>query len=114
MSKQQNMKEKIILDTLKRNWNMKASNGYKFIVQKFGKIPDRELLLNIAKCIGRTLNIPIEREAQRRKLFLIKWFDDHVDNFQSFQVSVSHENRVILTTIKKNSILMIKNLFFKF
>ena len=57
----------------------KTSRAYTFLCKRFGPKMSQQEMLSLAQVVTDTLDIPLDREASRRKKVLIKWFDENYD-----------------------------------
>lgn len=96
--KSQREKEKILINHNLQGWDIKTSRAFNLINSLYGNI-NRTLLQCLAKIVSNSLNIYLEREAQRRKDVLIKWFDDHYDETSQFL-----QNNILILDEKKKPI----------
>jgi hypothetical protein len=71
--------ERVMLDDLLRDFH--PENSRPFLFFKENKWTDLAMpqLVSIAELFAKDANIPIDREAKRRKGVLFKWLDDHWD-----------------------------------
>lgn len=72
----------------------KTSRAYTFLCKRFGPKMSQQELLSLAQVVTDTLDIPLDREASRRKKVLIKWFDENfasIEHFLENNVMVSDE-----------------------
>jgi hypothetical protein len=60
------------------DWEGSAAWGY--LVRTFGPKVKHNELLSIAVLISRKTPIKVDRDAKRRKVAMIKWFDEHWDD----------------------------------
>lgn len=91
MLKSQADKEKAVIANKLRDFDMRTSRAYQYLIQKFGTIPSREELTSLAMIIESELNIRLDREERRRKIVLIFWYDKNFDKIKPFI-----ENRIIV------------------
>ena len=60
----------------------------------FGSHVSHRFLLDIANQLSQKLNISIDRDTKRRKLVLVKWFEEHWDSLSNHvgNLNVDQEN----------------------
>jgi hypothetical protein len=79
----QNQKEELInLDRLK-NFNPDTCAAKMLLTELYGPINGQDLL-SLAKVCSHYLNIYLDREASRRKVVLMKWFDENIMDIEPF------------------------------
>ena len=83
----QNEDEKKLLRKRIGDWHSKDSIIRKELERHLGPDLSRNQLLSLAKVISNHTNIPIDREASRRKEVLFKWFDEHSNQVLPFLYS---------------------------
>ena len=76
--------EKLIVKQKLSGFDGKESPVPEALEEKFGTMPNREELLSLAKVISKHLQIPLDREAYRRKNVLMKWYHDNFGQILPF------------------------------
>ena len=67
-----------------KDFDAENNSAVKVLKNKFGEVPNQNQLYSLAKVLGEKLDIPVDREASRRKKVLIKWFDENIEKIQPF------------------------------
>ena len=62
-----------------KGFDINKSVAWKTLTQTFGDKLTHEELTSIAELIANTIKIKLDRDAKRRKIVLIKWFEEHWD-----------------------------------
>lgn len=65
-------------------FNARESVAWKGLTEKFGDKLTHEELISIAELIANAANIKLDRDAKRRKVVLIKWFEEHWQSVQPY------------------------------
>lgn len=65
------------------SFDPKSSNAWKELSSLFGLEVKQTFLIEVAKKLSSQLNLPLDREAKRRKSVLIKWFEENWDHVSS-------------------------------
>lgn len=71
--------EKMRLKTRLTGFNYQDSVSWIAICRHFGSQPSHEELKSVAELIAKTANIRLDRDAKRRKVVMMKWFEEHWD-----------------------------------
>jgi hypothetical protein len=58
-------------------FDWQASFTWNYLVRLFGPKLRHEELVSIGELVGRRLRIKVDRDARRRKIVMIKWFEDN-------------------------------------
>lgn len=69
--------EKARIETRLNGFSPQGSPAWKGLTSLYGKSISQTFLVQLACQISLKLNIPLDRDAKRRKKVLIKWFDEH-------------------------------------
>jgi hypothetical protein len=68
------------LDRIQRRldgFNWPKSRAWAHLSCQFGPRLNQEELVSIAELVGNYLGIRLDRDARRRKIVMIKWFEEH-------------------------------------
>lgn len=98
-SRRQTEYEKEWLNEKKIGFDAKECNAWRLITEKLGPKVSKQELLSIGRVISHELNIPLTREYKRRKIMMIKWFDENIDKIENF-----FRNNLIVVDDNDNSI----------
>ena len=80
----QNEYERYVNDLRIKRFNEKEPVSYQTLCSLLGEKPSQQELLSLAQVLSAKLNIPLDREAVRRKKILIIWFDEHFAKIEPF------------------------------
>ena len=69
--------EKVRISKRVENWTPENSEAWRQLQNIYGDRVQLRLLLDIAEKLSEQCNIPLDRDAKRRKIILIKWFEEH-------------------------------------
>jgi len=58
-------------------FNWKKSKVWKSLSNRFGDKITQEELISIAELLANTIEVKLDRDARRRKVVLIKWFEEN-------------------------------------
>jgi hypothetical protein len=58
-------------------FNWKKSRAWRHLCMQFGPKLNQDELVSIAELIGAHAGIRPDRDAQRRKVVMLKWFEEH-------------------------------------
>ena len=83
-SKRQIEREHILIKQRLENFDPVNCEASRYLINKFGGLFDQKQLKKIALTLSYALNIPLDREATRRKAVMIKWFDENLDTIKPF------------------------------
>ena len=64
------------------DFDWKKSKPWKILTSKFGEKLTHEELISIAELLSTSQRIKLDRDAKRRKIVLIKWFEEHWKIFE--------------------------------
>jgi hypothetical protein len=76
--------ERHILEERLRGFVMEASRSYLFFQSRGWENCPFDNLKSIAEVFSRAANVPMDRDAKRRKPVLFRWFEDHWDELRPF------------------------------
>jgi hypothetical protein len=62
----------------------KSSHAWRKVTSRYGDGLNHAELLSVAEVVAYNLNVPLDREAKRRKSLLIKWFEDNMNEIEPF------------------------------
>jgi hypothetical protein len=74
----QNEREQAMNMTRLAGFRKTESRAYSVLCARFVREPKRVELLSLARVLSTHLCIPLDREAFRRKIILIKWFEENL------------------------------------
>ena len=60
-----------------KNFDWKKSKVWKILTQQFGEKLTHEELTSVAELLSNSLKIKLDRDAKRRKIVLVKWFEEN-------------------------------------
>jgi hypothetical protein len=60
-----------------QGFNPKDNQVWSVLAQKFGSNIKQPELLSIAAVLSKNANVPLDRDAKRRKSVLLKWFEEN-------------------------------------
>ena len=60
-----------------KGFDWQSSFAWNYLVRAYGPKLKQEELVSIADLISRRADIKVDRDARRRKVVMIKWFDDN-------------------------------------
>lgn len=60
-----------------RGFDWRRSQAWHTLINKFGPKLNHDELTSIADLIAGQTNIKLDRDARRRKIVLVKWFEEH-------------------------------------
>ncbi|OHT04139.1 hypothetical protein TRFO_06457 [Tritrichomonas foetus] len=69
------------------------------VTSLYGVHPTQQQLLSLALIASKHLGISLDREASRRKIVLLKWFDENIDVIEPFL-----KNNVVILNDKGNKV----------
>ena len=67
-----------------KGFDINKSIAWKTLTNTFGDKLTHEELTSIAELIANTTKIKLDRDAKRRKIVLIKWFEEHWDTVRCY------------------------------
>ena len=67
-----------------KGFDINKSIAWNALTHTFGDKLTHEELTSIAELISKTANIKLDRDAKRRKIVLIKWFEEHWDTVKCY------------------------------
>jgi hypothetical protein len=71
--------ERVMLDGILRDFRMEGSRAHLFFKERKWTDFPMPQLVSIAELLAKEADVPIDREAQRRKLVLFTWLEDNWD-----------------------------------
>ena len=98
-SRRQIDREHILIQQRLRDFDPANCEASRYLVNKFGGLFDQKQLKKIALTLSYALNIPLDREATRRKMVMIKWFDENIDTIRPFI-----DNSMVITDENQNPV----------
>ena len=72
-------------------FNWRKSAVWKQLSCRFGPKLNQEELVSVAELLCEKLNIKLDRDARRRKVVIIKWFEEHCVQIQPMLAMISLE-----------------------
>lgn len=88
--------EKYRISKRVENWIPENSSVWKNLQALFGERVQFRILLDLAQLISEDQTIQLDRDAKRRKVVLVKWFEEHWDQISPIINNYSYNHGKII------------------